>query len=270
MNIAQIASKAVSGTAIAIALISTGLGCLLVLVFALFSGMDPAYPPRGVDGIFHAYGQTAHRVVSTMAVSVALFVAAIVILLVAIARHGTAWTNAGTLLTAGTGLTLVMTFVMGVNNLHDATAFARSLVDQELSETADALADTPAAITEGVARTEMGHMLARTLAASVGEPVDESGDVIVAAGVPMDAEPCDAGGRRFVIALSLASDDNAATAEGILKAWDDEQYWPDAAMQELRRYRTDRPVEQLLLHDRTTLTGLIDIRIQSACFEPAS
>ncbi len=100
-------------------------------------------------------------------------------------------------------------------------------------------------------------MAALTVQAAQGTTVDAGGSPVRA---PSASElPCDG---RTGVDLAFSTDDNAASYEAILAAWDAAGYSSDRAMQEDLRYDG---VVRLSARDRTTIDGLVHVSLTAEC-----
>lgn len=120
-------------------------------------------------------------------------------------------------------------------------------------------------ITMQDARDEMTRMLDATFAASVAPVVDEDGVPVTADDVELIASACGERGSRLTAAIRFTTGANAESLVLILRAWDREEYAPDRAVGEDLRYSSTLPLERMSIRDETTVDGLIQMSIVSAC-----
>ncbi|MDQ1113632.1 hypothetical protein QE418_003080 [Microbacterium testaceum] len=110
------------------------------------------------------------------------------------------------------------------------------------------------------ARTEVARMVQRTLDAAGGTVTDAEGAPLSA---PLASDlPCDG---TTAYDLAIRTDDNAASYEAILAAWDAEGYAKDRAMQEDLRCNG---VMRLSARDRSSIDGLLHFSLTAECRAP--
>lgn len=118
------------------------------------------------------------------------------------------------------------------------------------------------------ARAELVRLARLSLEATVGPAVDAEGAVASADEPVIVSSPCGEIGAVLSMELVFSSTDPAASLASILAAWDAEGYAPDAAMQTSIRYSDTLPVASLHASDRSSIDGMLHLRLTSACAIP--
>jgi len=136
----------------------------------------------------------------------------------------------------------------GIDPLAQPAPTSSPIVDAE---------EGPAPAPVGDSRERVARMAAVTLEAARGTAVDATGSPVRA---PSASDlPCDG---ATGVDLAFATDDNAASYEAILAAWDAAGFFRDRAMQEDLR---DDGVVRLSARDRTTIDGLLHFSLTAEC-----
>ena len=255
----------VLGVLLAVAVVGGTLvlcaGAFLVGVLADDTGYsEPRTAAEWMQAIDRA---TSALMFATGTLAVALLVTCLIAVAGAAGRR-TSWTVVGVVCSALLALALVSVTVSGQVEALVARASA-AVGSAPAAAPIPPSAPAPDPLTIDEAREEMLAMLSTTIDAAAAPVTTADGSPPAADASQLQAAPCGEAGSRLALTTELATADNAASLAAILAAWDAAGYLPDRAIQEDIRYSTSLPVERLSIRDRTTIDGLIHLRIESAC-----
>lgn len=256
-------------------LISAGSVLVLLGAFALCAGaflflllgFDVGYAdPTGTWEWMRKVAQVANAATVVVAILAGGVAVTVLLLWAGVGlRHGT--------LTWISGISCVMVAATLLLLGFQAPARMSLLVDRAVAAVENTPAVVPAEpepspsplLTAEAARNGLRAMIAVSLAAAVGEAHDEDGSSIDAAEVVLTSAACGERGTQLEATLEFSTDDNAASLERILAAWDAEGYAPDRALHVDIRWSESLPVAVMTIRDATTIDGRIHLQVRSRC-----